>query len=60
VVWFAPPELSGDLDATAPRSSGFVREAVRGMDAAPGASREGFTASSRTNPDDRGAVAAAA
>ncbi len=55
-----PPRDPCAAAATAPRSSGFVREAVRGMDAAPGASREGFTASSRTNPDDRGAVAAAA
>jgi uncharacterized radical SAM protein YgiQ len=45
--------------ATATRSSGFVREAVRGTDAAPGAPTDGFTASSRTNPEDRGAVAAA-
>ena len=32
-------------------------EAVRGMDAAPGAPRDGFTASSRVDPADRGAVA---
>jgi uncharacterized radical SAM protein YgiQ len=36
------------------RSSGLVREAVRGMDAAPGAPMDGFTASSRTSPEDRG------
>ena len=45
--------------ATASRSSGSVREAVRGMDAAPGAPRDGFTASSRTDPGDRGADAGA-
>jgi uncharacterized radical SAM protein YgiQ len=47
----------GTAAATSPRSSGSVREAVRGMDAAPGASRDGFTASSRTDPEDRGDVA---
>ncbi len=46
-------------DATATRSSGAVREAVRGRDAAPGAPMDGFTASSRTAPADRGDVAAA-
>ena len=45
------------VDATAARSSGSIREAVRGMDAAPGAPRDGFTASSRIDPDDRGDVA---
>jgi uncharacterized radical SAM protein YgiQ len=33
-----------------PGSSGLVRAAVRGMDAAAGAPRDGFTASSRTSP----------
>jgi len=46
-------------DATAARRSGSVREAVRGMDAAPGAPMDGFTASSRTDPTGRGDVAVA-
>jgi len=54
-----PLQRSVAAGATATRSSGLVREAVRGMDAAPGAPRDGFTASSRTNPGDRGDVAAA-
>ncbi len=38
--------------ATTPAlASGFDREAVRGMDAAPGAPTDGFTASSRANPE---------
>jgi uncharacterized radical SAM protein YgiQ len=36
-----------------------MRGAVRGMDAAPGAPRDGFTASSRTDPEGRADVAAA-
>ena len=44
----APPRAT--VDATSPRSSGSIREAVRGMDAAPGAPRDGFTASPRVNP----------
>jgi uncharacterized radical SAM protein YgiQ len=51
----APPRAT--VDATSPRSSGSIREAVRGMDAAPGAPMDGFTASSRIDPDDRGDVA---
>jgi uncharacterized radical SAM protein YgiQ len=47
-------------DATSPRSSGTIREAVRGMDAAPGAPMDGFTASSRIVPERRAEVAAAA
>ena len=47
-------------DATTARRSGTIREAVRGMDAAPGAPRDGFTASSRIVPEGRDAVAAAA
>jgi uncharacterized radical SAM protein YgiQ len=39
--------------AAAARSGGSVREAVRGRDAAPGAPRDGFMASSRTEPSDR-------
>ncbi len=40
-------------DAAMPApSSGFAREAVRAMDGAPGAPTDGFTASSRTNPED--------
>ncbi len=54
------PQRAVVAEATATRSSGFVREAVRGMDDAPAAPRDGFTASSRTNPEDRGDVAAAA
>jgi uncharacterized radical SAM protein YgiQ len=46
-----------DASATSTRSSGSIREAVRGMDAAPGASRQGFTASSRIEPEGRGDVA---
>jgi uncharacterized radical SAM protein YgiQ len=34
------------------QASGFAREAVRGMDAEPGAPMDGFTASSRANPED--------
>jgi uncharacterized radical SAM protein YgiQ len=45
-------------DAAA-RSSGSVREAVRGKDAAPGAPRDGFTASSRIDPEGRDVVATA-
>ena len=45
--------LAAATDATAARRSGSVREAVRGMDAAPGAPRDGFTASSRTDPERR-------
>jgi uncharacterized radical SAM protein YgiQ len=45
------------VDATAARSSGSIREAVRGMDAAPGAPMDGFTASSRIDPEGRGDVA---
>jgi len=41
-------------DAAAARRSGSIREAVRGMDAAPGASRDGFTAPSRIDPEGRG------
>jgi uncharacterized radical SAM protein YgiQ len=41
-------------DAAPPaRASGSAREAVRGMDAAPGAPMDGFTASSRADPADR-------
>jgi uncharacterized radical SAM protein YgiQ len=54
-----PLQRSVAAGATATRSSGLVREAVRGMDAAPGAPRDGFTASSRTDPGDRGDVGAA-
>jgi uncharacterized radical SAM protein YgiQ len=46
-------------DATSLRSSGSLREAVRGRDAAPGAPRDGFTASSRSDPEDWGGVATA-
>jgi uncharacterized radical SAM protein YgiQ len=49
---------SAAANAAAARSSGSIREAVRGMDAAPGASRDGFTASSRIDPEGRGDVAA--
>ena len=49
----------GVASATSSRSSGFVREAVRRMDAAPGAPMDGFTASSRTHPEERGDVALA-
>ena len=45
------------VDATAARSSGSIREAVRGMDAAPGAPMDGFTASSRIDLEGRGDVA---
>ena len=41
-------------DATAARPTGVLREAVRGRDAAPGAPRDGFTASSRGTPVGRG------
>jgi uncharacterized radical SAM protein YgiQ len=41
------------------RSSGLVREAVRGTDAAPGAPKDGFTASSRSSPEDRGGAESA-
>ncbi|MBP6106032.1 MAG: YgiQ family radical SAM protein [Steroidobacteraceae bacterium] len=40
-----------DDAATTARASGFAREAVRGRDAAPGAPMDGFTASSRANPE---------
>ncbi|HEX9207800.1 MAG TPA: YgiQ family radical SAM protein, partial [Steroidobacteraceae bacterium] len=46
-------------DTEAARRSGSIRVAVRGMDAAPGASRDGFTASSRIDPEGRDAAAAA-
>jgi uncharacterized radical SAM protein YgiQ len=46
-----PPRAG--LDAPSTRSSGSIREAVRGMDAAPGAPMDGFTASSRIEPEDR-------
>ena len=39
------------------RPSGFAREAVRAMDGAAGAPMDGFTASSRANPEGRGDVA---
>jgi len=56
-----PPAAIGapraTVDATAAWSSGSIREAVRGMDAAPGAPMDGFTASSRIDPEGRGAVA---
>src|SRR5512145_1982415 len=51
--------VSGAAVATSVRRSGSIREAVRGMDAAPGASRDGFTASSRIDPEGRDAAAAA-
>ncbi len=47
-------EPSGANSAASPRRSGSVREAVRGMDAAPGAPMDGFTASSRTDLEGRG------
>jgi uncharacterized radical SAM protein YgiQ len=56
----APPV---DPYAMATGPSGLVREAVRGMDAAAlcpsgyGAPMDGFTASSRTNPEGRGDIA---
>jgi uncharacterized radical SAM protein YgiQ len=57
----APPAPRANGDEAPARSSGFVREAVRGMDAAAGAPRDGFTASSRANPEDRdGALSQAA
>ncbi|MGI9245798.1 MAG: YgiQ family radical SAM protein [Steroidobacteraceae bacterium] len=45
-------EPMGDDDTTA-RTSGLSREAVRGMDAEPGAPTDGFTASSRGSPEGR-------
>jgi uncharacterized radical SAM protein YgiQ len=58
-----PYAMEGDgsaaaADATPARPSGPVQEAVRGMDAAPGAPRDGFTASSRTGPEGRAGVSA--
>ena len=50
---------AASADAAAARRSGSIREAVRGMDAAPGASRDGFTASSRIDPEGRDVAAAA-
>jgi len=50
---------SAAADATAARRSGSAREAVRGMDTALGAPRDGFTASSRADPEGRDGVAAA-
>jgi uncharacterized radical SAM protein YgiQ len=57
--------LRTDVDATthatagarATGRSGFAREAVRAMDGAAGAPMDGFTASSRANPEGRGDVA---
>jgi len=46
-------------DATSTRRSGSIREAGRGMDAAPGAPMDGFTASSRIDPEGRVDVATA-
>jgi uncharacterized radical SAM protein YgiQ len=40
-------------DKSPSRPSGSAREAVRGMDAAPGAPTDGFTASSRADPEGR-------
>jgi uncharacterized radical SAM protein YgiQ len=48
---------SAAADTVAARRSGAIREAVRGMDAAPGAPMDGFTASSRIAPERRAAVA---
>ncbi len=53
----AAPAQASSATAAA-RSSGSIREAVRGMDAAVGAPRDGFTASSRTDPEGRGDGAA--
>ena len=47
----AEASTARDHAATPALSSGFAREAVRGMDAAPGAPRDGFTAPSRANPE---------
>jgi uncharacterized radical SAM protein YgiQ len=51
--------VAAAADATATRRSGSIREAVRGMDAAPGAPMDGFTASSRIDPEGRVGVATA-
>ena len=51
-VTTAKASTARDHAATPALSSGFAREAVRGMDAAPGAPMDGFTASSRANPED--------
>jgi uncharacterized radical SAM protein YgiQ len=53
VEGFSGASTARDDAATPARSSGFAREAVRGMDAAPGAPMDGFTASSRADPADR-------
>ena len=58
----APSTAIGDAtrapaDKTSARPSGFAREAVRAMDGAAGAPMDGFTASSRANPEGRGGVA---
>jgi uncharacterized radical SAM protein YgiQ len=44
-------------DKASARTSGSAREAVRGMDAAPGAPTDGFTASSRADPEGRDGAA---
>jgi len=49
----APKRSGPPLNEAPARSSGLVREAVRGMDAAAGAPMDGFTASSRTSPEGR-------